>query len=152
MKIKELFSFPISKYEYKVYAAVSLHVAFGIMLSIMQDDWQHFERSGALLVIIAASLAWQDHVRLIANKVEETKRKADRIRRGLDEKPSLGLSDIDDIEEAKELDKITAIGMILVERYERRLRATELSVALAGTLIWAYGSLVMQWALPFGSA
>ena len=44
-------------------------MAFGAVWSILARDWQWFERSGSLLILLAVGFVWLDHV-AAAGRVE----------------------------------------------------------------------------------
>ena len=136
---------PLRGLERYVYAAVLLLLACGAVQSVQFNDWQYFERSGSLVIVVGIMLAWRDYVSLLgdmrkfyADEIAKRLAEIDRSRPsglitgamhdGVREKIVAASSNIDE----------------LVAMLRFRLRTTEVAILIVGTLVQGYGSVIVR--------
>lgn len=136
---------PMRGFEVRLYALVLLSLLFGLCLSLSIHDWQYFERSGSLVIVAAIYMAWRDHVQLLGSVEKFYTREYERLLTQLDAKPRRGI--IGNAMHDGEREKLNATSSNvkeLISMLQQRLRTTEAVTLCLGTLIWGYGSPVMN--------
>jgi hypothetical protein len=151
---------PMAGIERKVTAAVLLSLALGLVCAVVLRDWQWFERSGSLVILVGIGLAWKDLVsvvgevdRLYQGQVKTLKARVETVRpRGLinaavqaDNAESVALPD----GSRTSLDEFATEMAALTKLLRKRLRTIEAVVLGIGTIVWGYGAPVgnLVWAL-----
>lgn len=134
---------PMRGFERRLYAAVLLLLICGIMWSFLRHDWQYFERSGSLVIVVAIALTWRDFVSLIGNVQKLYQDEFDRLLASFDSARPPGIiagaihnGKRQDIEAAR----INTEELIKLLRW--RLRTTEAIILILGTIVWGYGALL----------
>jgi hypothetical protein len=133
--------YPKFKIEIETTIAILLLPISGVFISFSLADWQHFERSGSLVVIVGIILAWKDitgNLNLfeqyannqIHSRLQEIEKEKISLRNALTESAMSGVEKMG--EEVKE-----AIGLL-----KKRIRLLEVLALGLGTLIWGYGSII----------
>jgi len=143
LKKKAKKPWPLRGIEQKIYAANILLVASGIAQSIALKDWQYFERSGSLVIVLGIVIAWKDfsdHIKWFESMAKDCiNRELSAIR---NEKVTGLISYA--IKSAKE-DRVNLLSNSiddLFERLQKRLRVIEVFTLAIGTIIWGYGSVL----------
>jgi hypothetical protein len=134
---------PMRGLERRVYGAVILLLMCGILWSILLHDWQYFERSGSLVVVVAIALGWRDHVSLLGNVKNIYQAQFDRLLAKLDATRPSGI--VAGAIHDKGRQDIEAASMNveeLISLLRRRLRTTEVAILCLGTIVWGYGSVI----------
>ena len=146
---------PLRGLEQRIYAAVILLLAWGVVQSVQFRDWQYFERSGSLVIVIAIMLAWRDLVTLFgdvrrfyadefARRISDIDRSRPSgfgaVRNGQLEKILVNRENI--VEASSEVDE-------LIKTLRMRLRTTEAAILILGTLVWGYGSIIAKFLWNF---
>lgn len=136
---------PLRGVERYIYTAVLLSLACGAVQSIQFNDWQYFDRSGSLVVVIGIMLAWRDYVSLLGNVRTFYSKEIARRLSQLDRSRPSGL--IASAMHNGEREKVVAASsdideLILMLR--RRLRTTEVVILIIGTLVQGYGSVIAR--------
>lgn len=134
---------PMRGLERRLYAAVLLLIICGLMWSFLLHDWQYFERSGSLLIIVAIALTWRDLVSLIGNVEKLYQGEFNRLLATFDSARPPGIlagamhnGKRKDIEAAhRNVEELTRLLRL-------RLRTTEAAILILGTIIWGYGSVL----------
>nr|WP_295781172.1 hypothetical protein [Rhodoferax sp.] len=146
MKKKLRRPLPMRGFERRLYAAVLLALLFGVTWSLTARDWQFFERSGSLVVVVGVALTWRDFVQTLGNVESFYRAEYARLLRDFDAQRPTGIiagamhdGKREDIE-AKQAYAVEMVGML-----KDRLRTTEAVIVCLGTLVWGYGS-------PLGNA
>lgn len=133
--------FPMRGLECRLFAAVSLVLVFGIAWSVLLHDWQWFERSGALVILVAVGLGWKDHVSLLGKIENLYLGQFDKLLAEVDAAQPTGLiaTAMQDgqREEVRNLRMTTAE---LITGLRKRVRTTEVAILCLGTVVWGYGS------------
>ncbi len=142
---------PLRGIERQWYVAVMLSVLLGIAWSLSTRDWQYFERAGALVIVVAISLAWRDHVSLLGDVERFYRDEFQRLLTNFDAARPPGI--IAGAMHDGQRDKIVsahADAHELMELLRHRLRTTEAVFLCMGTVIWGYGSIIanLLWPLP----
>lgn len=124
-----------------MYAAVLLLLACGVVQSMQFNDWQYFERSGTLVIVVGIMLAWRDYVSLLgdvrkfyADEIAKRLAEFDRSRPG-----GLIAGAMHDGAREKVVAASTEIDE-LIAMLRLRLRTTEVAILIVGTLVQGYGS------------
>jgi hypothetical protein len=140
-KLKSVY--PMVGLERKIYAAVLLLIVAGFSLSISFADWQYFERSGSLIIIVGILLALKDMTGKI-NIVEESVVGGMKNNLGMAEvKETKGLVSYAANEKLKEdITEQTKNTKEMFKLFHHRLRRLEASILIIGTFIWGFGSLI----------
>ena len=135
--------FPMRGIERKIYAAVLLALLLGLVWSISARDWQYFERSGSLLIIIGVGLAWHDHVNLLGKMEHFYRTEFARLLAAFDSQRPTGIiaGAVHDGDRAK-LEEATLDLQELIRMLKRRVRTTEAVIVSLGPVIWGYGSII----------
>jgi hypothetical protein len=147
---------PLPGAERLIYSAVILVLTCGALQSVQFNDWELFERSGSLVIIIAITLAWRDYVSLLgdvrkfySNEFEKRIRTIDStLPRGFGALPNGRLQTMLEIRQ-KTTESLSEIDQ-LIQILRKRLRTTEIAILILGTVISGYGSVVGQflWNFP----
>jgi hypothetical protein len=141
---------PMRGFEVRLYAFVLLSLLFGLCLSLSIRDWQYFERSGSLVIVAAIYMAWRDHVQLLGRVEKFYKKEYERLLSQLDAKPRAGIISSAMHDEEREVISATSSNVKeLISMLQQRLRTTEAVILCLGTLIWGYGSPVLNLLLYF---
>ena len=124
----------ITKFE-KVFLFTAVSIFFfGVFSAFMSRDWQYFERSGSLLVILAIWGFGSSHMDNLENRfAAEIRALREKIEKGEESEYDLAWQ------------KSTLEKLAPPERFNKlrgRILRIEASVAVIGTLIWGYGSLL----------
>lgn len=134
---------PMQGVERTLFLSVILVFAMGVVQSVKFGDWQWFERSGSLLILIAIFLAWYDYVEMLGDaRLFYAKKFAEQIDNLQKSKPAgiiAGVMHDGKIAEcavtAKEVDEVT-------EALRKRLNKIEAVILSLGTVVWGYGSVI----------
>jgi hypothetical protein len=123
-----------------------LLLACGVVQSVQFNDWQYFERSGALVIIVGIMLAWRDYVSLLGDMkelyAEELAKRLSQIHKS---RPS-GL--IAGAMHDGEREKIIAASSNIDELISiLRQRLPEVVILIIGSLVQGYGSVIARFLL-----
>lgn len=168
-----VFTFIVEFIVYVIAAVLVLIV--GIVVALVSKDFTHLGRAGALLTLIAISMAYKDFYLDLKNMsfeesvkflgkeslfeiwasgfVHKKKKKLESIKPGFNEKDALEfLEKLKDIDVAglEGLDKDTYLKAWLKELFgiwSRRIRRWEFTMLKIGTILWAFSDLLN---IPFG--
>ncbi len=135
---------PFKGIEQRIYLATILLSVMGVALSISLKDWQYFERSGSLIVILGIIVAWEDitgnleaylnaNIDVLAKKIQEIE---NRSTRGLLNSSGENSEDKNRLESYKE--KLQELDRLM----KLRLKAVEVCILILGTFVWGYGGLI----------
>ena len=130
--------YPQDKYEWRVLLAGLGCIAFGVIFSFIESDWQWFERSGSLVVIVALCFFWRDRIdrdeALIQKMIDYEKECKEKL------EPITQKTDFSKVELVMYLnvDEEKAKGGIANQR--KRYTNIEVGLAVLGTFIWGYGN------------
>jgi len=136
---------PLRGLERYVYSAVLLLLACGAVQSVQFSDWQYFERSGSLVIVVGIMLAWRDYVSLLGDMRKiYAKEIAHRLVQIDGSRPSgLIAGTIHDGEREKVLAASSEIDELIV-MLRQRLRTTEVAILTIGTLVQGYGVVIAR--------
>ena len=134
--------YPQYRVEISTCLAATLHAINGISWSITLSDWQYFERSGAIVVIIGILLAWRDVTGNIEWFKIHTKLKINSEIIELQKNTSGIVNGAIQAGKQKTLNELKAEVQKLLDALKSRIRTIEATVLIIGTLIWAYGSII----------
>ena len=137
-----------SKFEMKIYIAVLLALSVGIILSIQQSNWQWFERSGSLIIMIALAALVNEKVAFAAGIVEAQNKKISALQERLKSNKNIGLKNVDLYEDLNETEKLGKFASLAVTNFEKRIRRIEIAVIFFGTFIWGYGAPIANLIWP----
>ncbi len=134
--------YPLFKIEIQIVLASILHAINGIAWSITYSDWQYFERSGSIVVIVGVLLAWRD----VTGKIDWFKTyttseiESQLIESKSNEKGIIGRQ----IEAGKQemLINLEKELKLLLEFIKNRIRFIEATILVTGTFIWGYGCII----------
>lgn len=134
--------FPKDKREAKIFGAVLLLFCFGIVTSAAYGDWGYLERSGSLIVIVALSLFWKEHIKQRQELIERLIATEEHYK-----KNSKSIAAFDDLEGRDivvyfNVDKEKARDSI--ESARKRYENIEVSIAIFGTLLWGYANPIFS--------
>lgn len=134
---------PMRGIERRVYAAVLLALLFGVVWSVSSRDWQYFERSGSLVIIVGVGLTWRDLVQLVGRVEDFYRGEFARLQFVLDAQrpPGILASAMHEVNREK-IEATNSEVQELIHMLKRRLRTTEAVIVCLGTLVWGYGSVV----------
>jgi hypothetical protein len=125
--------FLISKFELVSISLAIVILIGGVLFSIIQGAWSPFQRSGSLLVCLAASLYFLDKKLIFENlympAIEE------RINNIKPYWPGV------DINEMKKTNRDMYISFYR-GLLESRIRKTEIFIVLLGTFVWGFGDMI----------
>jgi len=136
--------------ERRVTAAVALSLAFGMACSISLRDWQYFERSGSLVILVDIVVAWRDLVSLVGE--------VERLYEGVigDLKSQLSATRPGGLIHgamhdgvSKSLNDLSADFAALNDLLRKRIRTIEAIVLGIGTIVWGYGVPLGNFLWPF---
>ena len=136
---------PLRGLERYVYAAVMLLLACGVVQSVQFNDWQYFERSGSLVIVIAIMLAWRDLVSLLGDVRRFYSDEFARRMSDMDRSRPNGL--ISGAMHDGERERIVAVSSEvdeLIKMLRARLHTTEAAILILGTVVWGYGSVIAR--------
>lgn len=135
--------FPLRGIEQRIYAAVLLSLLFGVWWSVVSRDWQYFERSGSLVIIVGVGITWHDHVNLLGRVEDFYRAQYSRLLADFDSQRPAGIiaGGVHDGKRA-ELEQRKSNAEELIQMLKRRVRTTEAFVVCLGTTVWGYGSIV----------
>jgi hypothetical protein len=135
---------PFKGIEQRISLATILLTVMGVALSISLKDWQYFERSGSLIVILGIIVAWKDiagdlevyfnaYIKMLAKNIQER-----------ESNPTRGLlySGGKNSEEKNQLESYKAKLQELDRLMRLRLKALEVCILILGTFVWGYGDLI----------
>ena len=116
----------------------------GVALSISLKDWQYFERSGSLIVILGIIVAWKDitgdleaylnaNIDVLAIKIQERENSSAS---GLLYSGGKSSEEKNQLESYKE--KLQELDRLM----KLRLKALEVCILILGTFVWGYGDLI----------
>jgi hypothetical protein len=140
-KLKSVY--PMVGFERKVYVAVLLLIVAGFSLSISLADWQYFERSGSLVIIVGILLALKDMTGKITLVEESVVGGMKHNLRMAEVKETKGLLSYVANEKLKEdITEQTKNTQEMFKLFHHRLRRLEAAILIIGTFIWGFGSLI----------
>jgi len=121
-------------------------LSFSVMLSLYENDWVHFERSGSLLVIVALFFFWRDDLAEKEEIIKDFMEYEDYCNENTTPiKPGDDLEGVDlHIWYPVNREKVD----IDFKRDKKFYQTIEVVIASLGTFIWAYGNFFMQLFLP----
>ncbi len=136
---------PLRGFERKLYAAVLLSLFFGLCWSLSAHDWQYFERAGSLVIVAAVTMAWRDHVRLLGRVESFYQSEFKRLLAEFDAKHPAGII-ASTMHDGKREEIRAARSNVeeLISMLQQRLRTTEAVILCFGTIIWGYGSPILN--------
>jgi len=141
LKLKSVY--PMVGFERKIYAAVLLLIIAGFSLSISLSDWQYFERSGALIIIVGILLALKDMTgRIIIIEESVVGRMKHNLRMAEVKEPKGLLSYATNEKLKEDLTEQTKDTQEMFKLFKHRLLRLEATILIVGTFIWGFGSLV----------
>jgi hypothetical protein len=144
---------PMQGLERRVYAAVILLLICWILWSFLLHDWQYFERSGSLVIVVAMALGWRDHVRYLGNIEKIYQDQFARLVAKLDAtRPSGIVAGAIHDRERQDVEAARTNVEELISLLRRRLRTTEVVILCLGTILWGYGSVIGNLIWCFGNA
>jgi len=126
--------------ERRMAASVLLVMVFGIAWSIAAQDWQWFERSGALIILVAIGFVWLDHISLVGD-VE--KLYGEQYQALLDQLRPRPTGIIAGAMHDGKRERIEAAQMTLAEMGDllrKRIRTAEAVTLGIGTMVLGYGA------------
>ena len=141
---------PLRGAERWLYAAVLLSIALGITWSVVARDWQYFERSGSLVILVAVWMAWRDHVQLLGRVENFYRGEFNQLLAEFDRRRPTGLiATVAHEESRKEIEASGSNLSELIATLKRRLRTTEVLTLCLGTFVWGYGSPIAKFLWHF---
>lgn len=141
LKLKSVY--PMVGFERKIYAAVLLLIIAGFSFSISLSDWQYFERSGALIIIVGILLALKDMTgRIIIIEESVVGRMKHNLRMAEVKEPKGLLSYATNEKLKEDLTEQTKDTQEMFKLFKHRLLRLEATILIVGTFIWGFGSLV----------
>lgn len=134
---------PMRGFEIKLYFSVFAPLLFGLISSIFWKDWQYFERSGSLVIVVAIILAWYDHVNKLGDMERFYKVQFSYLLAEMERSRPKGII-AGAMHDGKREQMIEVSSNLenLCAMLKLRLRTTEAIVLCIGTLVWGYGSIV----------
>lgn len=134
---------PMKGFEFRVFIASVLLLLSGLCLSLSLQDWQYFERSGSLLVIVGIFVAWKDITGTVnfveasmSDQLKEILKSAEQFEPG-------GLLSLAKNEKHKsEVQNQYKEMRAMFKAFRYRLRTMEATSLILGTFIWGYGGLI----------
>jgi len=148
LKIRMKSPLPMRGVERKIYAANTLLLLSGVVVSLSLKDWQYFERIGSLIVIVGIAVAWRD----LVGRVNWFKTMAERAIHAelikLNSEQPKGLLNSSKIQAEEyeaicsELNKYHSSMSGLIAQLQHRLRTIEAITLILGTFVWGYGSVI----------
>lgn len=134
--------YPQHGIEWRVVIAVASILSISVVASLWLSDWEHFARSGSLIVVVGIYVAWKD----ITGTVDFAKQS---LRLTIEiEKSKLGSERRDLLTKARNQraeEKLDSMGEELdglLKDTKYRVRVLEVGTIVFGTLIWGFGDLV----------
>ncbi|KQC08983.1 MAG: hypothetical protein APR62_03620 [Smithella sp. SDB] len=126
--------------ECKVAVAVLLLLIFGTILSLVSQDWQYFERSGSLVVLVGIGIAWRDIVSLAGNieKLYEGDIEKQLTQLKMARPKGIVAGSVYD-SQINEIDADRAEFKKVISLLRKRIRTIEAMVLCIGTIVWGYG-------------
>ena len=141
--------YPKDKYEWKAILAGLGCIGFGIILSLIESDWQWLERSGSLVVIVALCFFWRDRVdrdEAFIKKMAEHEKECKEALEPITPKTDFSKTELViyfNVDEDNAIERI--------ETQRTRYTNIEVGLAVFGTFIWGYGSPLGCIIWSFGS-
>ena len=134
---------PMRGIEMRICAAVLLVLLFGVVGSVSYRDWQYFERSGSLVIVVGVGLTWRDFVNLPGKVEEFYQTEYVRLLADFDARRPAGII-AGAMHDGKrdEIDNVRSNGEELIRMLKQRLRTTEAVIVCLGTVVWGYGSII----------
>jgi len=136
---------PMPGIERRVCAAVLLSLLLGLSWSLAVLDWQYLERSGALVIIVGVGLTWRDIVQKVGRVERLYKLEFTERIQSLEAKQRTGLlgeavHTFEKTQAAEDGRKVEEVfGMLRM-----RIRTIETAIVCTGTLVWGFGSPVLN--------
>jgi len=115
----------------------------GLVQSISCNDFIWLERSGSLIVVIGLLFAWRDHVTTLGDVKAFYKSQLDSLketRKGSRPKGIINGAMYD--HQTKEIENASKKPVELTALMIKRVRATEMTILISGTILWGYGGVV----------
>lgn len=135
--------YPMVGFESKIYVAVLLLIVAGLSLSISLADWQYFERSGSLIIIVGILLALKDMTGKITIVEGSLVGGMKHNLRMAEVKETKGLLSYAANEKLKnDISEQTKNTQEMFKLFHHRLRRLEAAILIIGTFIWGFGSLM----------
>lgn len=141
--------YPQFRLEKKVFWAVFLIFTSGVALSFALTDWQYFERSGSLIVIVGVLLALRD----VNGKIDWFKGYteftiSENISHLRNNNSGLLRSAINESIE-NDLTALSGEVQLILKKLKQRIRTVEASTLILGTFVWGYGSIIGDFVYAF---
>jgi len=119
-----------------------LVMAFGIIWSVQARDWQWFERSGSLIILIAVGFVWLDHIALVGDVEKLYGQQYQELIAQLGPRsPGIIAGALHDGQTEK-IENAQAALRETADLLRKRIRTAEALTLGVGTVIWGYGSPV----------
>ena len=134
--------YPQHGIEWRVVVAVASILVIGLVASLWLSDWEHFGRSGSLIVVVGIYITWKD----ISGKVDSAKHSLHLIIEK--EKSKLGstqgglLTAARTLKIEEELDATGEQLAGLLEDAKYRVKTLEAITIGLGTVVWGFGGLI----------
>jgi len=138
----------VTVFQYIVIGVAMVIVLSSVFISVYCTDWEHFSRAGSLLIVLGIYVTFKD----LSSDIYERSRN-DYFT--MSELLSIGdISDFEEDEKAKlikefqEIEKIKSIDRAISRYASKKFRNVEAGFLIVGTIIWGYGSWVLELVWP----
>lgn len=128
-------------FEQRLCAAVLLLITFGMVWSLAARDWQYFERSGSLIILVGIHMTWRDFVQLLGRVEVFYHRQVEQLSVSRTPTQPSGLLFAEMVDpNQKGMEALSSEVREVFANMKRRLRTIEAFVLGLGTFVWGYGS------------
>ena len=123
-------------------------VSLSVFISVHYADWEHFSRAGSLLIVLGIYVTLKD----LSGDIYERSRN-DYFKMS----EFLSIGDISDFEadekeklikEFQEIEKVKSLDRSISRYASKKYRNLEAGFLIGGTIIWGYGSWVLELVWP----
>lgn len=149
-EILEAFKVP---FVFKVIAwsLTTLICVFGVLASFHWEDWVHFARAGAVIVVLSLALEASGyidryvskllkHVSIISSQIVLMQVKRNKHMYGL--KGDESEEQLAQVAKKENSRRLTDIGNVAENQFYKNLRKLEFTIATIGTIVWGFGDLI----------
>ncbi|HCE1808772.1 TPA: hypothetical protein NGS39_004458 [Vibrio parahaemolyticus] len=149
-EILEAFKVP-TQFKLVAWFLTILICALGIYASFLWDDWIHFARAGAVIVVLSLALEASGYIDKYLDKILAQIGKASPeivLKQVMKNKHMYGLTGSESKEQLAQIAlkensrRLTDIGNIAGNQFYKNLRKIEFTIATIGTFIWGFGDLL----------
>ncbi len=149
-EILEAFKVPIL-FKIVAWSLTILISILGIYTSFQWNDWINFARAGAVIVVLSLALEASGYIDNYLDKILNTVNKISFevvLKQVMKNNHMYGLKGNESKEQLVQIAqkensrRLTEIGNIASNQFNKNLRRTEFTIATIGTLIWGFGDLV----------